>query len=170
LITQRRARPRRWNFRGAQQMPVELSLFLIGLVVLQLGALLAFHLWLLGRVRKESLETRLLLQRLREELLAELGRSGQAARASRSETAMYLQSIFAGVGGLARNIDASRSVEQGMSEMLKRLAAQMEPEQKPKVPPSLDDLPRDTLPGMPAHTLHEARPPELEEMARKAGK
>jgi hypothetical protein len=113
----------------------------------------------LRRLVAERAEDRRQANEREASIATELRKLEGTVRAARAETATFLPSIFAGVQGIARNLDATRS---STAEALDQLRPK--PAEPPPMPPQAAE---DQAPG--AHrTIEEPRPAELLKL-RNAG-
>ena len=125
------------------------------LAALSLGALVA-SLTLHARLGRFELARQRAERDQRVQLEAGLMVVERQVRAARNESATFLEAIFTGVRGLARNVDATRTTTvETLEELRKKIP--VEPEE-----------PADA--GRPFDTVPETSPPGLEELRKLARK
>jgi len=118
--------------------------------VLEAAALILGTLYLVRRLRAAEAEARRRDVAQARAMAAALSSLEGVVRAARADSATYLQAVFTGVQGLARNLDAARESSAQTLEELKRRA---EPATElPPTAPVADSL---------THTLDDARPVEV---------
>jgi len=132
-------------------LPVVLALQTVVVVqVLEAAALILGTLYLVRRLRAAEAEARRRDVAQARAMAAALSSLEGVVRAARADSATYLQAVFTGVQGLARNLDAARESSAQTLEELKRRA---EPATElPPTAPVADSL---------MHTLDDARPVEV---------
>jgi hypothetical protein len=132
-------------------LPVVLALQTVVVVqVLEAAALILGTLYLVRRLRAAEAEARRRDVAQARAMAAALSSLEGVVRAARADSATYLQAVFTGVQGLARNLDAARESSAQTLEELKRRA---EPATElPPTAPVADSL---------THTLDDARPVEV---------
>jgi hypothetical protein len=144
-------------------LPVVSALQVVVVVqALQTLALVAAVAYVIGRLKATVAETRLREEEREQATAAELKRMEATVRAARAEAATFLQSIFTGVQGIARNLDATRTTTAEALEELRQKAAAppAEPPPTPPRPPSEETQPL-------YRTMEEPRPVELFELRRR---
>jgi len=120
---------------------------------IQALALLLAVGYLSQRLRTEAVESRRRERAQMQDLAAELDQLRAIVRAARAESATYLEAVFSGVRGMARNLDAARdSVAQTLQELRRR------PEPSPVAGPALDPPPDDSATVGGAPSREEMRP------------
>lgn len=141
---------------------------LVGLQVAVLG-LAGWVAVQLAAVRREQARVGRLQAQQQETLSEQQKRLGQTVAAARAETRYVLESLVAGVQGLARNLDAERRTSMEALQNLERLqqalkeSLQVEPEVQQRPP---QEVPCDTLQDVaPVLSIGELRRKELLHLA-----
>jgi hypothetical protein len=131
-------------------LPVVLALQTVVLVqVLETLALILGAIYLVRRLAAAEAESRRRDQAQARVLAAALSDLEVTVRAARADSATYLQAVFTGVQGLARNLDAAR---ESSAQTLEELRRRAEP---------LSEEPAELDPEAEPNTLEEARPVEV---------
>jgi hypothetical protein len=164
---------------GTSMLPVVVALQTVVVVqIVEAIALIAATIYLLRKLAAVEDERSKREQAQARALTAELSNLEATIRASRAETATYLEAVFTGVRGLAQNLDAARTTSAQTLEELKRSSPPGEapaPEQQFAAPTGWLPPPAGvrTPPPPPqddegqGRTLDDARPVRLVEPAQQ---
>jgi Tfp pilus assembly protein PilV len=114
---------------GMSMLPVVLALQTVVVVqVLEAAALILGTIYLVRRLRAAEAEARRRDVAQARMMAVALSNLEVVVRAARADSATYLQAVFTGVQGLARNLDAAReSSAQTLEELKRRAQAATEP-------------------------------------------